>query len=107
MGMVAMEAKREIKGVLKGPNGVGEGKNHRERRAFVGIALNFDRTVMRIGDPLANGQTEAGALLAMHARRVSPIKAIEDLRLLPRRDADPAVGDRQPSGSARHDDTHL
>src|SRR5689334_17941998 len=107
MGMVAVEAKREIKGVLKGPNGVGERKNHRERRSCVGMALNLDRTVMRIDDPLANGQTEPRALLGMHARRISPIKAIEDLRLLLRRDPDPCIGDRQASGSAGHEDAHL
>src|ERR1041384_3088419 len=102
MGMVAMEAERGIKGVLKGSNDVGERKNHRERRALVGMALNLDGAVMRTDDPLANGQTEPRALLGMHPRCISPIKAVEDLRLLLRRDPDPRIGDRQASGSAGH-----
>src|SRR5256885_11227636 len=56
---------------------------------------------MRFGDPLADGEAESGAraLARARARGVGAPEAIEHVRQVTGRDADPGVGDREHGAS--------
>src|SRR5690242_6077392 len=77
--------------------GLRPGKDDRERGAPPRAADHVDLAAVRLGDPLADGETEAGAgpLPGAGARRVGAPEAVEDVREITRRDADARVGDAQ------------
>src|SRR5258708_18999449 len=70
----------------------------REGRASPRTAQHVDGAAVRLGDPLADGEAEAGAgtLARARARRVGAPEAVEDVRQIPGRDPDPGVGDGEP-----------
>src|SRR5207244_10220620 len=69
----------------------------RERSAASRAADDVDLSAMRFGDPFANGEPEARSrpLAGAGARRVRAPEAIEDVRQVTGRDADPGVGDAE------------
>src|SRR6266481_1930472 len=73
------------------------GEADREGRASSRTALHVDGAAVRFGDPLADGETEAGAgtLARARARRVGAPEPVEDVRQIPGRDPDPGVGDAE------------
>src|SRR5882757_7563683 len=73
----------------------------RKRRAPPRPALHLDRAAVRLRDPLADGEAEAGAgaLAGARARGIGAPKTIEDVRQIPGRDADAGVGHREHGAS--------
>src|SRR5881396_504020 len=79
-----------------------------ERRPPPRAAHDIDAPAVRLGDPLADGEAQpgAGALTGARACRVGAPEAIEDVREIPRRDADPRVGDAEGDPAVRGAQLH-
>src|SRR5574342_859321 len=71
--------------------GRGQWQQHRKRRAFIDLALDFNSPAMGFNNPGADGQPETCALLGVGPCFIGAIESIEDTRLILRRDSYAAI----------------
>src|SRR2546422_2442096 len=78
----------------------------RERGSSPRAAHDIDPPAVRLGDPFGDGEAQPcpGTLTGARARRVGAPEAIEDVREIPRGDADSRVG--QDRKSTRLNSSH-
>src|ERR1700682_4255742 len=64
-----------------------------KRRALLRLALDLDASLVRLDDPANDRKAEAGASRVRPAGAIAAAETLEDVGLIPRRDADPRVRD--------------
>lgn len=76
---------------------VAKRQQHGNGRTFTDLALNLDVSAVGFGNPGANRQSKARALLRMGSRVIGAIEPVEDLSLIFLRDPDAVICHRHPS----------